>query len=134
MMRFMVLKNHVHISFGYKNICTWSSRRLLKTTLYNSLYASPSLVPHHLFWLKLYYKFVSMQSCIPWIGILVNNIFLMWPSSWIHFKSWHLSSLKISNFPAEICWISMECQNWTKIARGIIFFPAKAEIPYFSNM
>ena len=27
-------KNHVHISSGYENICIWSSRRLLKTTLY----------------------------------------------------------------------------------------------------
>ena len=26
-------KNHVHISSGYENICIWSSRRLLKTTL-----------------------------------------------------------------------------------------------------
>ena len=26
--------NHVHISSGYENICIWSSRRLLKTTLY----------------------------------------------------------------------------------------------------
>ena len=30
--------------------------------------------------------------------------------------------------------ISKECKNWTKIARGIIFFPVKTEIPYFSNM
>ena len=35
--------------------------------------------------------------------------------------------IKISNFPGEICLISLECKNRTKIARGIIFFPAKAE-------
>ena len=30
-------KNHVHISSGYENICIWSSRRLLKTTLYRKM-------------------------------------------------------------------------------------------------
>ena len=35
--------NHVHISSGYENICIWSSRRLLKTTLYRRYSEIPFL-------------------------------------------------------------------------------------------